>query len=99
VGYLEKHANGNFNKHAPCRSRRIGKKKSSWITNDLKRQMFKRDYLKKKTISSQDPHAWHEYKQSRNQVNNDIKKAKTSYFTTNLERHKGNMRKTWKLIN
>jgi hypothetical protein len=61
--------------------------------------MFKRDYLKKKAISSQDPHAWHEYKQSRSQVNNEIKKAKTSYFTTNLELHKGNMRKTWKLIN
>ena len=88
-----------INKHAPCRSRRIGKKRSSWITNDLKRQMFKRDYLKKKAISSQDPHAWHEYKQSRNQVNNEIKKAKTSYFTTNLELHKGNMRNTWKLIN
>jgi hypothetical protein len=29
----------------------------------------------------------------------EIKKAKTSYFTTNLELHKGNMRKTWKLIN
>ena len=37
-----------IDKHAPCRSRRIGKKRSSWITNDLKRQMFKRDYLKKK---------------------------------------------------
>ncbi len=60
--------------------------------------MFKRDYLKKKAISSQDPHACHQYKQSRNQVNNEIKKAKT-YFTTNLELHKGNMRKTWNLIN
>jgi hypothetical protein len=76
VGYLEKHANGNFNKHAPCRSRRIGKKRSSWITNDLKRQMFKRDYLKKKAISSQDPHAWHEYKQSRNHVNVKLKKSR-----------------------
>ena len=88
-----------IDKHAPCRSRRIGKKRSSWITNDLKRQMFKRDYLKKKAISSEDPQPWHEYRQSRNHVNNEIKKAKTSYFTTNLDLHKGNMNKTWKIIN
>ena len=88
-----------IDKHAPCRSRRTGKKRSSWITNDLKRQMFKRDYLKKKAISSKDPQAWHEYRQSRNHVNNEIKKAKISYFTTNLDLHKGNMKKTWKLIN
>ena len=61
--------------------------------------MFKRDYLKKKAISSEDPKAWHEYRQSRNHVNNEIKKAKTSYFTTNLDLHKGNMKKTWKIIN
>ena len=88
-----------IDKHVPCRSRCIGKKRSSWITNDLKRQMFKRGYLKKKAISSEDPQAWHEYRQSRNHVNNDIKKAKASYFTTNLDLHKGNMKKTWKIIN
>ena len=82
-----------IDKHAPCRSRRIGKKRSSWITNDLKRQMFKRDYLKKKAISSEDPQAWHEYRQSRNHVYNEIKKAKASYFTTNLDLHKGNMKR------
>ena len=87
-----------IDKHAPCRPSRIGKKRSSWITNDLKRQMFKRDYLKKKAISSEDPQAWHEYRQSRNHVNNEIKKAKASYFTTNLDLHKGNMKKTWNII-
>ena len=81
-------------KHALRRSRRIGKKRFSWITNDLKRQMFKRDYLKKKAISSEDSQAWHEYRQSRNHVNNQIKKAKASYFSTNLDLHKGNMKKT-----
>ena len=61
--------------------------------------MFKRDYLKKKAISSEDPQAWHEYRQSRNHVDNEIKKAKASYFTTNLDLHKGNMKKTWMIIN
>ena len=39
-----------INNHAPCRN---GKKRSLWITNDLKRQMFKTGYLKKKAISLQ----------------------------------------------
>ena len=43
--------------------------------------------------------AWHEYRQSRNHVDNEIEKAKTSYFTTNLDLRKGNMKKTWKIIN
>ena len=57
------------NNHAPCR---IGKKRSLWITNDLKRQMFKTGYLKKKAISSEDSQAWHKYKKSCNHVNNEI---------------------------
>ena len=61
--------------------------------------MFKVDYLKKKAISSEDPQAWHEYRQSRNHVNNEIKKGKTSYFTKILDLHKRNMKKTWKIIN
>ena len=43
------------NKHAPLRSRRIRNRKSLWVTNDLRRQNFTRDYLKKKAISTNDP--------------------------------------------
>ena len=58
----------SIDKHVPCRSRCIAKKRSSWITNDLKRQMFKRDYFKTKAVSSEDPRAWHKYRQSRNHM-------------------------------
>ena len=42
-------------KHVPLRSRRIRNRKSLWVTNDLRRQIFNRDYLKKKAISTNDP--------------------------------------------
>ena len=78
-----------IDEHAPLRSRRISNRKSPWITNDL------RDYLKKKAVSINDPEAWDQYRQARYQTNNAIKKAKRTYFTENLDLHRGNMKKTW----
>ena len=75
---------------------RISNRKSPWITNDLRRQIFNGDYLKKKAVSINDPEAWD---QARNQTNNAVNKAKRTYFTENLDLHRGNMKKTWKLIN
>ena len=63
-----------IDKHAPLRSRRISNRKSPWITKDLRRQIFKRDYLKKKAVSLNNPVAWDQYRQARNQTNNAIKK-------------------------
>ena len=38
---------GVIDKHAPIRSRQISNKNSPWVTNELRRLMYKRDYLKK----------------------------------------------------
>ena len=35
-------------KHAPPRTKRVGKKKSPWVTSELNKNMRKRDILKKK---------------------------------------------------
>ena len=88
-----------IDKHAPIRSRRISNKNSPWVTNELRRLMYKRDYLKKQAISSGDPSIWCQYRQVRNHTNNEIKKAKRLYFTKNLDFHKDDIKKTWKLIN
>ena len=88
-----------IDEHAPFRLRRVSNRKSPWITNDLRHQIFNRDYLKKKAVSINDPEAWGQYRQARNQINNAIKKAKRAYFTENLNLHRGDMKKTWKLIN
>ena len=42
---------------------------------------------KKKAVSINDPEAWGQYRQTRNQINE------------NLDLHRGDMKKTWKLIN
>ena len=39
-----------IDRHAPLRHKRVGNKRSPWITNQLQREMRKRDYLKQKAI-------------------------------------------------
>ena len=99
MAYLEKYADGSIDKHAPLRSRRTRNRKSTWITNELRQQMFHRDYLKKKAISSRDPQIWYQYRQTKNYINNEIKKTKQAYYKNNLDLKKGNLKKTWKIVN
>ena len=61
--------------------------------------MFRRDYLKKRALTSGDPGIWCQYRQLRSRTNNEIKKAKRIYFTNNLDLYKHDIKKTWKLIN
>jgi hypothetical protein len=61
--------------------------------------MFHRDYLKKKAISSRDPQIWYQYRQTKNYINNEIKKTKQAYYKNNLDLKKGNLKKTWKIVN
>ena len=65
-----------------------------------KQNLVRRIFSKKCQISTGDPGAWYEYKQARNQINNENKKAKRPYFTKNLAFHKHHdKKKTWKLVN
>ena len=89
----------SIDKHAPLKSKRVGNKKALWITDHLRREMHKRDFLKKKAMLDRKESTWDQYKRSRNQTNNEIKKAKRKYFIDNLELSKSNPKKTWYLIN
>lgn len=89
----------SVDKFAPLKRKRTKHKKSPWLTEELIRKIHKRDYLKKKAVETNDISYWQQYKEVRNQTNNDIKQTKRNYFTKNLEIHKGNPRKTWGLIN
>ena len=73
-----------IDKHAPLRLKRVGKKKSPWITRQLKQKMRKRDILKKKGKQTGDPLIWQQYKYSRNCMNNEIKKVKVNILPITL---------------
>ena len=86
-------------KHAPLKLKRVCKKRCPWVTGDVLYKTRRRDFLKKKAVSSNDSAAWDQYKRARNRANNAIKLAKKLYVSDNLEANKGNLRKTWNTIN
>ena len=88
-----------IDKHTPFRTERVKNKRSPWITNELMREVHKRDFLNKKAASTNDPLIWKQFKDARNKANNSVKKAKRKYFSENLDANKSDPRKTWRLIN
>ena len=56
-------------KHAPRSLKRISKKRAQWITGGIMHKMHRREFIKKKTISSNDHDMWEQFKCARNQVN------------------------------
>ena len=88
-----------IDKHTPFRTERVKNKRSPWITNELMREVHKRDFLNKKAASTNDPLIWKQFKDARNKANNSVKKAKCKYFSENLDAKKSDPRKTWRLIN
>ena len=82
-----------IDKHAPVKTKRAGNKKSLWITDHLRREMHRRDFLKKKAVLGGSPLAWDQYKRARNDTNNEIKNAKRKYFTDRLESSKSILKK------
>ena len=59
-----------IDKHAPLRTTRVKNKWSPWITNELLREIHKRDFLKRKAASTNDPSIWKQFKDARNKANN-----------------------------
>ena len=88
-----------INKHAPLKKKRLGLKKSPWITPEVISKMRQRDSLKKKFDITKHEHIWSQYKKVRNETNNLIKQSKRSYFISNIDTVGNDPKKTWKLIN
>ena len=63
--------------HAPKRKRKIRNNYAPWLTPEIKRMMFERDKLKRAAIINNSDAHWTEI--ARNNVNANIRKAKTNY--------------------
>ena len=88
-----------IDKHAPLKKKRIGKRKSPWITSHVVQKIRERDYLKRQFDITRDDEIWLQYKKARNETNNIIRQAKHNYFITNIEAARKDPRKTWRLVN
>ena len=70
------------NEHAPWREINARSFSSPWITCEIRHKMNRRYKLFKTAISSKCPEQWSNYKRVRNEVTSDLRKAKSSYFST-----------------
>ena len=88
-----------LDKHANFKKKRIGKKKSPWITPNVVQKMRARDYLKKQYDKNRNNELGKQYKNARNDLNNIIKQAKCDYFKDRIDVAKKDPKQTWKLVN
>ena len=86
-------------KHAPIKKKRVRNKRSPWLTANIKKLMIERDKLKLTPIRINTTDDWQNYRKVKNNVNNEIKKAKTQYYQENFRILSGKPLETWQTIN
>ena len=88
------------NIHAPFKISRLKIRRNKWVTSSIIQAIYKRDYLHKKAIKSNDVNKsnilWTEYRKQRNHVTNIIRNAKLEHYNTVIETHKHKPKQFWK---
>ena len=85
--------------HAPLKKKREKGISFSWITPELKRQLFQGDKLKNLASRFPTDGDWTSYKHMKNKVNYEIKNAKMNYCNAFFKDNRRNIKNTWKGIN
>ena len=85
-------------KHVPIVQRRVRGRSLPWITPHIKDLMKDRDYHKKMAIKTNKVEHWSSYRKLRNSISMKLRKAKGSYYVTELS-GKQNSKEMWKTIN
>ena len=85
-------------KHAPIRQRRVKREHKPWLTKEIKRLMYHRDYLKRQSVRFTSSTYNEAYKRCKNKLNKLIKMTKGEYFKTKLS-NANNSKNSWQAIN
>ena len=84
--------------HAPVKQRRIRSEYKPWLTDQIKKLSYHRDYLKKQAIKFGSKIYEGAYKKCRNKLNTFIKTTKEEYFKNKLT-NANNTKDSWQAIN
>ena len=66
---------------------------------EIKKNINRRDFLKKKAIQTNSTACYNAYKSLRNKISKQIIHAKRHYYTDCIDRNKNNTKQMWKNIN
>ena len=84
-------------KHAPIKQRRVKSEFKPWITNEIRRLSYHRDYLKRQGIRLRSVYCETAYKKCKNKVTNLIRTSKESYFKSKLS-NSNNSKESYNLL-
>lgn len=85
-----------FDLYAPIKTVMIRKKKSPWLTDNIRAMMSLRDKALAKFKKSKLERDWKYYKDLKNLTNYSIKREKKAYLEFNLNNTRGNKKGIWK---
>ena len=84
--------------HAPPVARRVRSEHAPWLTSEIKRKIYDRDFLKKKSVKTGSAN-FDAYKKARNELNSLIQSTKARYYNDALNQCKKDPKAMWKTIN
>ena len=100
--FLSNKMNEYINLCAPLKTVTIGHKhviREKWMTKGLLKSSHNLNKLRSKLSMNNNNITVNKYKTYRNLYNRLIRVAKTTHYSEQIERHRGNISKTWKIIN
>ena len=87
-----------FDRHAPQIVKRVKGKPCPWMNSDTRKMMTSRDRMLRKARRTKKEEHWNLYKKLRNQCNNKMKYAKSSFHKETLEENSKKPRRFWNTI-
>ena len=84
------------NEVAPIKEIRVKKRVNPWMTPEIVKLIYKRDYLKHKFDVSKSPQILDEYRVIRNNITQMVRENKRRYYNDVTEKYKGNSKELWK---
>ena len=85
------------NSHAPLRTMRVKNRHNPWITPDIVKLMYERDFTHRKAKEKvNDDKLWNDYRRIRNLVTANIVRSKKEYFENVTPKIKTDSKQTWK---
>ena len=85
--------------HAPMVEKRLRNRNSPWITPQIIKMMYQRDYMHRKAVDTQCDDMWQKYRELRNKINDTIKFEKQQYYEDAIISNQRNPKSMWKKIN
>ena len=88
-----------INKHAPLRKFRAPKSpKIPWYNDQIESLKKLRDYYHQRATTGNLQNDWENYRKTRNQVTNMVRKSKKEYYSSMIDQHKDDHKSMWKIL-